>query len=205
MKFITKEERDKFILDHDFVIKTVIRDHPILRDKCNEDMFQTGWVALIKCVDKYEVIENGAKFITYAYDNIRGALFHYINDYRNKDFLYTRDGSYKVGDRVLSLEEENINSEIKNSLNERVWDRDNINIEKDYEFKELKNNFFKELLYPKKKLRIPARQMLELYFLKEMPMTEIARKMNVSRQRIYMCITFHIKRAVKALKEKRLI
>ena len=75
MKFNTKEERDKFILDNlklvDYMINKQIQYD--LFDYSYEDIQQIGYVGLIKAVDKYD--ENrGIKFSSYASFYIVGEI-----------------------------------------------------------------------------------------------------------------------------------
>ena len=201
MKFNTKKERDDFILKYEYLIKTVIKNNPILCIKNSEDLYQTGWESLIKCVDKYEVIPNGAKFSNYAYRNIEGALFHFINDYRNGTYICLRTSDIKEKNRALSFEEDKNSSETSEDFVAKSWQIDkDTNVELECEDKVIKEMVMKELLEPKKSLRPVAKKMLELYYKKNLGFTEIGRIMGVPRQVVYDRIVYHTNRVIKKMR-----
>ena len=199
MKFSSKKERDQFILDHEVLIKKVIKDNPLFQWKNSDDLYQAGWEALIKCVDKYE--SKGVSFSTYAYNNIKWYMMRFIDDHRTGEYIRLKAENSKEPNNVLSLDYKRDDSDDGLTVAE-VWEIDkSVDIEKDYELKELEHNFYKVLLEGQKKLKPQARQILELYFLKGYRQTEICKIVRCSRQAVKNCIDFHRHRAIRELKE----
>ena len=199
MKFKTKEERDKFIFDYEYIVKAVIKKTPWLRENNSEDLYQTGLEILIKCVDRYEVIENGAKFSNYAYEIIRSCLLQYFFDYRNRDSVYLRDSHTKEIFKVIGFEDFTKNT---GDFEETAFLENNVNIEKQIERKDFIEDFFKVVFTPRKALHPRAKEILYLYFIKDWKQTEIAEKLNLTRQGVNFIIDYHRKRALKILEEK---
>ena len=206
MKFQTKEERDQFILDNEIIIKRVIKNNPLFQWKNSEDLYQVGWEALIKCVDKYEVRENGSSFSTYACKNIRWTLMHFLDDYRTRDCMCIRSEDPREPNKILSLDYELDGEDESRAEKYEKWKIDiSIDIQRGYEIKELRENFLKILFYSKKKINQRSRRILELYFLKDLSFSEIGRQLGCSRQAVKNCVENHRRRVIKELKKRKLI
>lgn len=199
MKFKTKEERDKFIIDHIYVVKSTIKQNEFLRTHNTEDLYQTGLEALIKAVDNFEEREvNGAKFSSYAYQMVRGGMYHYLLNYRNKNYVYLRDRKNREWVKVGSLEEE----KCIDAPNERIWDEDKtINIEQSYEDKEFGREFLERLFRPRRGLHRLPREVLRFYFIKNYSQIEIAEKLNISRQLVHNIIDYHKNKVLDSMKD----
>ncbi|WP_162532150.1 sigma-70 family RNA polymerase sigma factor [Candidatus Scalindua japonica] len=78
-KNVSKEKRDKFVMDYLPLVKYVVGKFMIYLPSHidQEDLFESGILGLIEAAERFDTTKN-VKFKTYAFHRIRGAVLDYL-------------------------------------------------------------------------------------------------------------------------------
>lgn len=147
----------------------------VMKYKCKceyEDLIQTGWVAVLKCLNNYNA-ESGVLFSTYCYKAISNDLIYEENRERKHLSKYTKDGECEVN--LMSKDIEFEGSYGTKSTFESIIPNDEWEVSKQVIFKELTPEVYKlaETLNPS-----PRRVVLD--YLAGKRQCDIAREMGVT-------------------------
>lgn len=179
----SKEAREKIIIYNFRLVLSRIYSR-FQKNNCDiDELFSIGVLGLIKAVDTFE-IEKGYKFSSYASKYIDTEIFKFLRQIKKHQNLYSMDFEYyDENNNICNLEDLLL---------------DDLNIEKDYEYKEL-TSIIKILI---EELSEKQKEILKLYFgfynNKRYTQDQIAKILNLSRP----SITRYIKNALEFLKEK---
>ncbi len=195
---LSPEQRDKLIVDHMPNVKGIV-DHMIKSKRIPihidwEDLYQTAYIALIKCADKFDG-SKGNKFYTFFCRRIQGSVIDYL---REQDIL-PRDVRKKMKqeghDEGNLIQFSSLLEGSKNSLKQEIgmyWDatQDPMfhgafidwsmvdDIENDDRRKALSYLIKKELDQQEK-------MVIEMSTVKELEKKEIGKLMNISETRVH--------------------
>lgn len=205
MKFDTKEQRERFILDNirlvDYTLKRKLHYEAI--EHSYEDMFNVGVIGLVKSADAFDPKYN-IKFSTFAIYNIMREIEHYsrhtregihyaqqllINKRKAERLIKTmsiEDVAKELNKDVKEIEELiNINFKVS-SLNSKV---DNNECNKKNEFQEtfgyeedFDTNLYLEYLF--EVLNEREKNMIIEQFFKNTPQKDIANKHKISQAQV---------------------
>lgn len=205
MKFDTKEQRERFILDNirlvDYTLKRKLHYEAI--EHSYEDMFNVGVIGLVKSADDFDPKYN-IKFSTFAIYNIMREIEHYsrhtregihyaqqllINKRKADRLIKTmpiEDVAKELNKNVKEIEELiNINFKVS-SLNSKV---DNNECNKKNEFQEtfgyeedFDTNLYLEYLF--EVLNEREKNMIIEQFFKNTPQKDIANKHKISQAQV---------------------
>ena len=205
MKFDTKEQRERFILDNirlvDYTLKRKLHYEAI--EHSYEDMFNVGVIGLVKSADDFDP-KNNIKFSTFAIYNIMREIEHYsrhtregihyaqqllINKRKADRLIKTmpiEDVAKELNKDVKEIEELiNINFKVS-SLNSKV---DNNECNKKNEFQEtfgyeedFDTNLYLKYLF--EVLNEREKDMIIEQFFKNTPQKDIANKHKISQAQV---------------------
>lgn len=159
----------------------------------NEDVMSASYIGLIKAVDTFDINKN-FKFAGYAYTCIKNEIGICLRENRNKlDFISLEEENF------ISLEEEIKNSKKEVLLKDLI--KDNIDIEKGYEKKEMYMSIKDtiEMLPDKDK------EIIKMTYYEGLKEIEIAEKLNLTCQAISLRLISSLKKLAFLLRRNGII
>lgn len=217
MKFNTKEERDKFILDNlelvDYVIENNLKYYNFY-EYSKRDLKSMGTIGLIKAVDSFDK-NREVKFSTYAIPKIYGEIINKArttkdgimyglkiisNKQRIQDLKYKHNKTYKEIANKLNLTEKEVEDICRcsfkiESLDKKIGTRADTGAETDVTYLDVledksSSNFENEVIVKDLLSNLKKREeyILTKYFFEGFRKKEIAEQLGISESWVFKTI-----------------